>query len=283
MPTVFLMEGNNRRSGFSDEYLVESGCSVGSTIKMTEKAFMIEEVWLIMTTKLIEGYRSLPYVKYNPQWYVMENFYGFGSHCMNHTALEMRLDANIISIKEEGDSSSVNQAYDKEVTKTEKRVQCQSLAYLRQLKGSEKFIDKWSLIILGCAAFRYTRDHTTIWINSFRAVNLHSLYMLLFKDWCNKIEHHMHASESLYLVTQSKVDEYQLLPVLWKAMVPEEKSKALSVFHSNDRIWTPSSLFLFLFNSGHRDQIACSLLGGFSKPRTAATQSLDSDLCSMFI
>ena len=33
-PTVFLMEGENRRSGFSDEYLVESGCAVGSTIKM---------------------------------------------------------------------------------------------------------------------------------------------------------------------------------------------------------------------------------------------------------
>ena len=97
--TVFLMGGNNRRSGFSDEYLVESGCSVGSTIQMTEKAFMTEEAWLIMTTKLIEGYRSLPYVKYNSQWYVMKNFYGFGSHCMNHTALEMRLDANIISIK----------------------------------------------------------------------------------------------------------------------------------------------------------------------------------------
>ena len=30
------------------------------------------------------------------------------------------------------------------------------------------------------------------------------------------------------------------------------------------------------FWSGHRDQVACSLLGGFSKPRTAATQSLDS-------
>ena len=35
------------------------------------------------------------------------------------------------------------------------------------------------------------------------------------------------------------------------------------------------------FCSGHRDQIACSLLGVFSKARTAATQSLDSSLCSM--
>ena len=47
---------------------------------------------------------------------------------MDHTALEMRFDANIISITEEVDSSSANQAYDKEVENTDKRVQCQSLA-----------------------------------------------------------------------------------------------------------------------------------------------------------
>ena len=32
------------------------------------------------------------------------------------------------------------------------------------------------------------------------------------------------------------------------------------------------------FCYGHRDHIACSLLGGFAKPRIAATQSLDSVL-----
>ena len=60
---------------------------------------MTEEAWLIITPKLIEGYRSLPYVKENPQWYMMEIFYGFGAHCMNHISLEMRLEDNIISIK----------------------------------------------------------------------------------------------------------------------------------------------------------------------------------------
>ena len=33
--------------------------------------------------------------------------------------------------------------------------------------------------------------------------------------------------------------------------------------------------FFSFFTSGHRDQIACSLLGVFSKPRTSDTQSLD--------
>ena len=36
------------------------------------------------------------------------------------------------------------------------------------------------------------------------------------------------------------------------------------------------SFFLSFFWSGHRDQISCSVLGGFPKPRTAAIQSLES-------
>ena len=193
-----------------------------------------------MISKLIEGYRSLAYVKDNPQWYVMDIFDGFGAHCTNHTALDMRLESKIIRIKEEGEPSSVNQLHDKEFAKTDKRVQHQSLAYLRQMKVSKNFIDQWSIILVGCAEVRYTRDHNTIWINYFRAVNLHLCYILPFKDWCKKIEHHMHESDSYDLVNQYKFDEYQLLPELWKAMVPEDKSKALSIFHSHEFMWNPS-------------------------------------------
>ena len=81
-----------------------------STIHITDKDFMVEEACLIMTPKLIEGYLNLPYVKTNPQWYVMDVLYGFIAHFMNHTALEMMLESNIISIKKEADSSSFNQA-----------------------------------------------------------------------------------------------------------------------------------------------------------------------------
>ena len=42
--------------------------------------------------------------------------------------------------------------------------------------------DQWSLIIVGCAAVWYTRDHLTIWVNYFREVNLHPRSMLPFKD-----------------------------------------------------------------------------------------------------
>ena len=60
----------------------------------------------------------------------------------------------------------------------------------------------------------------------------------------------MHESESFDLVTQSKVDGYQLLPALLQAMVPEEKSKVLSVFHSHDYMWTHSCV-IYLKNNFH--------------------------------
>ena len=152
----------------------------------------------------------------------------------------MRLEGTFISIKKEGGLSSFNRSYDKEVAKTDKRVQYQILAYLCQLKRSNNFIDQWIRILVGCASVRYTRDHPTIWINYFRAVNLHPRYMLPFKDWCKKIEHHMHESDSFDLLTKSKVDEYQPINVLWQSMVTDEKFKALSVFNSHECMWTPS-------------------------------------------
>ena len=38
---------------------------------------------------------------------------------------------------------------------------------------------------------------------------------------------------------------------------------------------------VFVFNSGHRNQVTCSLLGGFSKTRAEVIQLLDSGLCSI--
>ena len=38
---------------------------------------------------------------------------------------------------------------------------------------------------------------------------------------------------------------------------------------------------IFVFNSGHRNQVISSLLGGFSKPRAEVIQLLDSGLCSI--
>jgi hypothetical protein len=92
----------------------------GSTIIMTPTPFVMEEAWEEMTPFVIKGIRSIDSVKANPQWWVLEVFDGFGPHVSSYKAMKMRYDNKILSLKEEGDSSHCNQAYDKFVTLCDK-------------------------------------------------------------------------------------------------------------------------------------------------------------------
>ncbi len=69
-----------------------------------------------MTPSLVKGYWDLPVVRDNPQWWMIEIFDGFGAHLTN---LNQCADALILSIKEEGDLSLYNQAYNKHIAKIE--------------------------------------------------------------------------------------------------------------------------------------------------------------------
>ena len=76
-PTAFVMKGKKRRAGYSDAFLEREGCAPGSTITMTKNAFMTDAAWETMADSIIRGYRSMPYVKENPQWWMIEIFDGF--------------------------------------------------------------------------------------------------------------------------------------------------------------------------------------------------------------
>ena len=242
-PTAFIMAGKEIRTGFTDTFIEKRGCAPGSCIQMTEKAFMTEEAWLAMSPNIVRGMRAMPFIEWNPQWWVVEIFDGYGAHLSNYEALKMRADARIISIKEEDDSSSINQAYDKQVARSDKRQQRKNLGYLRQLRGQNRFVGQWSLVHVGLGAVRYTGEHPELWINSFIAVNLHPKHMLSFEDWCKKVSPFMQASDSFHLVNQDKVDEYQLLPLMWQTMSSEDKRMASPSFRSTDSVgpWIVSS------------------------------------------
>ncbi len=72
---------------------------------MMEDAHMIEDAWEEMTPSLVEGYRSLPVICDNPQWWMIEIFSGYWMHLNNLSSMNQHADAKILSIKEEGDSS----------------------------------------------------------------------------------------------------------------------------------------------------------------------------------
>ena len=86
------------------------------------------------------------------EWMV-EIFNRFGAHLINYPTLKKRLCNKILTLKEEGDSSSINQAYKNQVVKSDKDVQCTNLGYLHQhWHHCSNIIDQWNLLICGLAA-----------------------------------------------------------------------------------------------------------------------------------
>ena len=71
----------------------------------------------------------MPYVKDNPQWYVIEIVDGFGPHTSSLYAMEEQRKNKIVMLKEEGDSSHVNQGYDKFVSKANKLAKQEDLIF----------------------------------------------------------------------------------------------------------------------------------------------------------
>ncbi len=152
-PTVFLLKGKKQRVGCNNTLLKQEGCAIWSTVVMMENAYMTVDAWEEMTPSLVEGYRSLPVICDNPQWWMIEIFDGFGAHLNNLSLMNQHADAKILSIKEEGDSSSCNQAYDKHVKKSNKNHMRCSLTLLWSMKNrNSNLVDQWDLIHCGLAS-----------------------------------------------------------------------------------------------------------------------------------
>ena len=62
-PTIFLLKGTKVKPAFSDEFLLKHGLAPGSTIVMTENAYMTDEAWLEVSKAIVKGYCSLPFIK----------------------------------------------------------------------------------------------------------------------------------------------------------------------------------------------------------------------------
>ena len=61
---------------------------------------------------------------------MIEIFDGVGTHLNNFPSLKKRVINKILSLKEEGNLSSFNQAYDREIAKADKNIQRMNMSYL---------------------------------------------------------------------------------------------------------------------------------------------------------
>ena len=136
-----------------------------------------------MAPNIVEGIRQMPVVRDNPQWWELAVFDGFGSHLTGLRAMKVRDENKILSLKEEGDSSHVNQAYDRFVARSDKAVEAESLTFLRRAKSLNKgVVDQWGLVHVGLACLQETNKMKYIWTNSFRACNMDPRTQLSFPE-----------------------------------------------------------------------------------------------------
>ncbi len=126
-PTMFLLKGAKCRKHFNEDYLLRYGMAPGSKVIMTENAYMTDEAWLEASKSIVDGYCQLPYIKENEDWYNAELLDGIKLHKNVLNAHKLRADNLIISLKEESNSSHVNQGYDQLTAKNNKKNAAESL------------------------------------------------------------------------------------------------------------------------------------------------------------
>eukprot|EP00978_Attheya_sp_CCMP212_P031047 scaffold116016_cov35-Attheya_sp.AAC.2 len=230
-PTIALMKGKRRKVGYK-----------GSTIIMTPTAFVTEEAWEEMTPFGIKGIRSIDIIKANPQWWVLEVFDGFGPHISSYKAMKDRYDNKILSLKEEGDSSHVNQAYDKFVAKSDKSLKRMALALLRNL--TYKVVDQWSLVHVCLFIVHGTRPET--WTTpSFQACNMDPRVSIPFSEWCKKISASLAAGQTFRLETPM-INNYALIPSWWHGTShPADKHRVFQVIESENGFMPQCCINLF--------------------------------------
>ena len=202
---------------------------------MTPTGYMTVEAWVEMAPKIADGIRMMPVISGRPEWWVLKIIDGYGAHTSSEAAMQTYADRKILLLKEEGDSSHVNQSYDQKVAKDDKKSMRQSLAYLRQSnKLTKGTIDGWALIHVALAAVRELDANS--WVYSFDKVNLKPSTRVSFPEWIKRIEHYVQGGESFK--PEIIRDPYALLSPFWHGMTPDEKKGAFAIFESHTKEFT---------------------------------------------
>ena len=103
---------------------------------------------------------------HNLDWWVVDVMDGFSAHLISKEANTLRFKNKILSLKEEGDSSFINQANDKYVSNEDNRIQRNNLNFIRESrKCNYNITDQWGLLNCGLASVWHTTMHPQLWVN----------------------------------------------------------------------------------------------------------------------
>ena len=145
----------------------------GSHIEMTPSAYMTDEVYLKIVPRLAAGIWKMPIIKDHLNWWVLISLDGYRLHINIHEANQIFADHKILIIKEQGDSSQVNQAYDQFVVKKDRIFMWENLQRLHKLFSASKKIDQWMLVAIAMdAQNKVTKEG---WISSTKSTQSQAL------------------------------------------------------------------------------------------------------------
>jgi hypothetical protein len=226
-PYIFLAKGQEiQRASLKGDLSKSSvvDAPVGSCVVMSPNAYMTDEVYLKLVTPLCHGIRQMPVIKDHPDWWVILSMDGFGSHVNVHEAQEIFTEHKIFVIKEEGDTSQVNQAYDQQVAKADKANMRKNLELVRSRLGGSQ-MDQWVLIKLAAnAQSKVSRD---TWIGSHNNVNTNPKTRLPFADWLKKLD-----SKGILLSGEhffQRKNLYDAMPAVWKKLSVEDRHSVIGI------------------------------------------------------
>ncbi|GFH45620.1 hypothetical protein CTEN210_02094 [Chaetoceros tenuissimus] len=222
-PFLFLLKGKTLkdRSSFKDLHKSYSAPK-GSRVFMTPSAYMTDEAWLEVVPVLCKQIRDLPVVRDHPDWWFVLSLDGYNAHVHCTEALQMFADHKIFVVKEEGESSQVNQAYDQNAAREDKTGMRESLNKVSRVY--EK-IDQWKLTAIAITAQLRTTKET--WITSFKRVNMHPSTRVSAEEWLKKLdEKGVLAGEKFF---EKRTTLYDAMPAVWKDLAIQERQKILKI------------------------------------------------------
>ena len=174
----------------------------------------------------------MPVIQDHPDWWVVITLDGFGSHLNVHSAQVTYAEYKIFVVKEEGDTSHINQAYDQSVAKCNKKELRKAMHQIgRQLK-----IDQW--ILISIAMVTQLNVAAEEWISSHKKVNMHPKHRIPFAAWMKELEDRgvLKQGENY----KPRVGLWDAMPACWIHLSVEDRHSVISIIdrhHTNCNIW----------------------------------------------
>ena len=241
-PLIFLAKGKTMDRPSLKVLLRQPGVPPGSVVLMTPNAFMNDETWEKIVPLLAKAIRELPVIRDHKDWWVVVSLDGFGSHVNVGTALKVFHEHKIFIIKEEGDTSQVNQAYDQWVAKRDKSMMRDALNTVRGHLGCK--MDQWYLIAVAVDALK--KVGADPWIDSFKKVNMHPATRVSGEEWLKILDARGVLSAEKFFDKRTSL--YDAMPAVWKKLQPEERHEVIAVIKqiyaktSDEPVWTKANV-----------------------------------------